>query len=246
MTQLVFLTNTGENKKVDLPKFYFQMPWAMINDIKKNKDAGDQNYYFFEISTKDHRVLNFRVYDPYKNYHKRLSDLHRQYNTFNDLYCFRFKACTNLEQKHQGWNVFNLENEYRRQGLDFEVEKDLTFNILLLSQGVRWRLVRNYKTSYENLCDSYPEFLMIPSNINPINLQIAIKFRSKNRFPVMTYHWANTALPRGFATLWRSAQCNVSPPNPDWLFRPLDGRRVLPVLSPRPDGCRGHQRLQLE
>ena len=140
------------------------------------------------------------------------------------MFCFKFKSFTNLEQKHQGWSVFNLENEYRRQGLDFEVEKVLNFNIHLLSQGVKWRLVKNYKSSYENLCDSYPEYLMIPANINSINLQIAIKFRSKNRFPVMTYYWASNSLPRGFATLWRSAQCNVSPAHRDWFFGTLNGR----------------------
>ena len=241
----MFSRKNGENKKIDHPKHYFQMPWTMISEIKKTKDGSDINSFVFEISTKDHRVLLFKVYDPYKIQHKKLTELQMKHNSFHELYCFKFFSRTDLESKHQGWTVFNLESEYRRQGLDFEVDKVLEFQDLI-AHGIRWRLVRNYKSSYENLCDSYPEYLMIPSNINPINLQIAIKFRSKNRFPVMTYYWANSDLPRGWATLWRSAQCNVDSTDEDWFLRSLHRRRVLHLLSARPARGRGHQRLPLQ
>lgn len=182
------------------------MPWTLIVEIKRNKDNSNMNYFFFEVVLKDLRTLTFKVFDPYKANHKKLTDLHRDYNQFNDLYAFKFFSRTDLESKYRGWEVFDIVKEYHRQGVDFEMDEKLEFKP---SKRIRWRLIKNFKTSYEVLCDSYPEYLMIPANINPIHLQIAIKFRSRNRFPVMTYHWMSTNIPRGFATLWRSAQCNV-------------------------------------
>lgn len=184
------------------------MPWTMITDVKRTKDNNNMNYFFFDVILKDLRTLQFKVFDPYKTNHKKLTDLIRDYNTFNDLYAFKFFKKSDLESKYKGWDIFDIQKEYYRQGLDFEVSENMEFKELI-SRKIRWRLIKNLKNSYEVLCESYPEYLMIPANINPIHLQIAIKFRSKNRFPTMTYYWMNPELPRQHATLWRSAQCNV-------------------------------------
>lgn len=203
----------------------------MITDIKRSKDNYNLNYFFFDVVLKDLRTLQFKVFDPYKTNHKKLTDLLRDCNTFNELYAFKFFKKTDLESKYGGWDIFDIQKEYYRQGLDFEVEEKMEFRDLI-SRKIRWRLVKNLKNSYEVLCDSYPEYLMIPSNINPIHLQIAIKFRSRNRFPVMTYYWMNPELPKQYATLWRSAQCNVSIDDSGWSGKQqVDRRRVLHLFA---------------
>ena len=193
-------------RQVEFPEGYFYMPWTSILEIKRNKDNSSVDQYFFEVSMKDLRVLTFKLSDPLKNQHKKLMDLHRQYNQFKDLYAFKFANKTDMEKKCSGWDQFNLVKEYYRQGLDFQQEEKPEFAV---GKNVRWRLIKNQKNSYDVYCESYPEYLMIPGNISPVTLNIAIKFRSKNRFPAMTYYWMHPSIPRGYATLWRSAQCNV-------------------------------------
>lgn len=239
---LAFSRKGNESKmKVEHTQAFFLMPWTMISEIKATKDKVNLNYYLFEISLKDLRLMQFKVFDPYKNYHKRITDNLAKYNSFPELYAFKFFKRTDLESKFRGWEIFDLVKEYYRQGLDFEQEEKMEFN---MSKGIKWRLVKNQRTTTEPLCDSYPEYLMIPGNINPVNLQIAIKFRSRNRFPVMTYYWHNDELPRGYATLWRCAQCNVPfLTNLDRFLEQIDRRRVLPLLAARPNRCRRHHYL---
>jgi hypothetical protein len=151
------------------------------------------------------RDITFRIADPYKIVQKKITDSFSKYTTLSEIYAYRFAKRSDLEAKHGGWQQYDIVKEYTRQGIDFVVEEKMEFQ-----KKSKWRLVKNAKSSYESLCDSYPEYIMIPGNISPINLNIAIKFRSKSRFPAMTYYWINPELPNGYSTLWRSAQCNVA------------------------------------
>lgn len=151
------------------------------------------------------RDITFRIADPYKIVQKKITDSFSKYTTLSEIYAYRFAKRSDLEAKHAGWQQYDIVKEYTRQGIDFVVEEKMEFQ-----KKSKWRLVKNAKSSYESLCDSYPEYIMIPGNISPINLNIAIKFRSKSRFPAMTYYWINPELPNGYSTLWRSAQCNVA------------------------------------
>ena len=85
-----------------------------------------------------------------------------------------------------GWNLFNEEKEYSR----------------FFISSTKWRMTRA-NVGYA-LCDTYPEILCVPEAITDDELVQIAQFRSRGRFPVMTWrHPVNTA------TLSRCAQPRV-------------------------------------
>ncbi|XP_066583291.1 myotubularin-related protein 6 [Prorops nasuta] len=90
-----------------------------------------------------------------------------------DLYCFTYQEDT-LPQ-HVGWNFFNVQSEFQRQGVPNE----------------EWSL-SYLNTNYE-LCDTYPKYLYVPSNCTNNVLTGSAKFRSRGRLPVLTYLHPNKA-----------------------------------------------------
>lgn len=55
-------------------------------------------------------------------------------------------------------------------------------------------------------CNTYPSLVVIPNNVSFPTLQGCVQFRSKNRFPIMTYYYKDENVESG---LWRSSQINV-------------------------------------
>ncbi|CAB4064923.1 MTMR1_2 [Lepeophtheirus salmonis] len=82
-----------------------------------------------------------------------------------------------------GWRVYDPVSEYRRQGLPNEA----------------WKISR-INENYE-ICDSYPRILGVPSGATDEELREVAKFRSRGRFPVLS--WMD---PESLATICRCAQ----------------------------------------
>lgn len=185
----------------------------MISHIDKKKENDDVNISV-SVYSKDCRKLDFVIWDPSKQHVRNLMIYFDRNNVFEGLYAFKFSKRSEMEKKHQGWDYFDLKMEFGRQGCDFVQNDNMSYEPDF--KGPKWRFIINrnikagkYKGTGAYLCQSYPNYLMIPSNIDSKTLLKAIKFRSKNRFPIMTYYWQNPEILRGFATLWRSAQCCV-------------------------------------
>lgn len=73
--------------------------------------------------------------------------------------------------EQNGWLVYDVENEYIRQGV--------------LGSGCGWRLTRvnrNFK-----LCDTYPPLLVVPAGVNDEFLMEEAGFRSRRRIPVLSW-----------------------------------------------------------
>jgi len=97
----------------------------------------------------------------------------------------KFFAFDNKEEfpgTPNGWEIFDWEKEFRRQGLDEQ----------------EWQLFPNYNYA---LCDTYPKKVIVPASITPATLQAASRFRSHERFPVLC--WQH---PRYKSTLSRCSQ----------------------------------------
>ena len=95
------------------------------------------------------------------------------------------------ENFQDGWNLYNPEEEYARQGLtnlDYEVNRNSLFR--------KTKLNENYA-----LCPSYPKFLITAGEITDSDYKYSAEFRAKNRLPALAYYDKVKG-----GTIWRSAQ----------------------------------------
>lgn len=99
-----------------------------------------------------------------------------------DLYAFSYKQ-VKIEQGFNGWEIYNVKREFERQGVDFD----------------KWRLT-DLNKDY-SLCDTYPRKLIVPVNVSDTMLRHSVKYRSKNRFPVLSYYYKKNG-----CTITRCAQ----------------------------------------
>uniref|UniRef100_A0A8C5WDU7 Myotubularin n=1 Tax=Leptobrachium leishanense TaxID=445787 RepID=A0A8C5WDU7_9ANUR len=152
------------------PLVTFSVPLGVIARIEKMGGASSrgENSYGLDITCKDMRNLRFAL----------KQEVHSRKQIFEDLTKYAFPLSHNLplfafqnEEKfpENGWSVYDPINEFRRQGLPSE----------------QWRVTFINK-NYE-LCDTYPQFLVVPYNTNEDDLRKVATFRSRNRIPVLSW-----------------------------------------------------------
>lgn len=90
---------------------------------------------------------------------------------------------------HDGWKFYKPFEEYERQGL------------CLTDENCKFRLTKLNKNF--GLCATYPRETIIPRTITDEELSDASNFRTKNRFPVLSYVYKKNG---NFASIWRSSQ----------------------------------------
>ncbi|KAG0676580.1 hypothetical protein C6P42_001205 [Pichia californica] len=101
------------------------------------------------------------------------------------LYAFIYQPIR-IETKFNSWNDYNVKKEFERQGLIFDDEgKEGEEEINIGSK--KWRISK-INSKYE-ICSTYPKELIIPKSISDTILKHTVKFRSKNRFPTLTYYY---------------------------------------------------------
>lgn len=88
-----------------------------------------------------------------------------------------------------GWEIYNPMEEYERQGFNVRDEA-CKLRFCELNKGFA-------------LCPTYPEVLLVPRSITDEEIREASNFRTKNRFPVLSYVYTKD---RGYASIWRSSQ----------------------------------------
>ena len=176
------------------PDNYFSLFNHKID--KAIKTSNDKSFDFtLDIIMKDQRVFNL----IFKNNsggafldqlngllalreHSHLN-IALEYRKNNPLY--------NRENFEDGWNLYNAEKEYERQGvtnLEYDVNKNKLFR--------KTKLNENYA-----LCPSYPKFLVTVGEITDSDYKCSSEFRTKGRLPTLAYYDQKKG-----GTLWRSAQ----------------------------------------
>ncbi|CDK24516.1 unnamed protein product [Kuraishia capsulata CBS 1993] len=114
-------------------------------------------------------------------------------DSIEKVYAFIYKP-VRIEQAYNGWKDYDLETEFKRQGLRIQIE-DMEHGEGDLEQvdeddsmgSTRWRIStvnQNYR-----LCKSYPSLLVTPASISDSVLSHAARFRSKNRIPALSYYY---------------------------------------------------------
>lgn len=114
-----------------------------------------------------------------KNFMEILKQYAFPHSYKRQLFAFDYKG----DYKSDGWSVYDVKGEFRRQG----VPNDM------------WRIATvNHK--YE-LCDTYPSMIAVPNPASDDLLMNVASFRSRGRIPVMS--WIH---PVSHATITRSSQ----------------------------------------
>ena len=141
-------------------------------------------FYFFKgsysddskittITLKDYR--SFKIRSNSNKIYKKLKDFAN-----NTLDFFKYAHVYKLEQEMKkinyqinGWNLYDPQCEYLRQGIEFSNDK-----FCFSEKNLRYKL-----------CETYPNILVIPKKFDNEEIFKIAGSRMKNRFPVLTYFY---------------------------------------------------------
>ena len=188
--------NKEQKNKIHLPKDYLRFPLFSISKVEKNLNTKEYNIYSIDVTLKDSRFLRFSIVNSVNyNFYFFLEGKVNP-REYKDLYKYTelYNNVIKKEKNHfNGWDIYDPIREFSRQG----VTEDNNL-------GLRYcYLNKNFF-----LCESYPEFLIAPSNINDKQLQQAALYRTKGRLPIMAYYYMGNIDENSkyVPTIWRSAQ----------------------------------------
>ncbi|XP_074841707.1 phosphatidylinositol-3,5-bisphosphate 3-phosphatase MTMR6 isoform X2 [Carettochelys insculpta] len=156
------------------------------------------------IQCKNFRVVHFIV--------PRERDCHDIYNSllqlsnpasYDELYAFSYNPKQNEFERLQGWQLIDLTEEYKRMGVP----------------NSNWQL-SNANCDYE-ICETYPRELYVPRTASKPIIVGSSKFRSKGRFPVLSYYHRNK----------EAAICRCSQPLSGFSARCVEDENMLHAIS---------------
>ncbi|KAM6940679.1 myotubularin-related protein 7b [Xenentodon cancila] len=127
------------------------------------------------LRCKDFRVLQILVPQERDcmDLHTSLVRLSRP-EKYSELYCLSFNPNVNKEEREESWNFINLTADYKRMGVPNNL----------------W--VTTAANSEYRVCDTYPSELFVPKSATPAVIVGSSKFRSRGRFPVLSYFHQDT------------------------------------------------------
>ncbi|UYV64417.1 MTMR6 [Cordylochernes scorpioides] len=119
-----------------------------------------------------------------------------------ELYCFQYTASNEGLTHKAGWNSFDIQAEFYRQGVP----------------NSHWKMTTINK-DYE-VCSTYPRYLFVPAETTNHILRCSGKFRSRGRLPVLTYLHKNMV---GHPTWLIGGDCDIPPASLTRCSQPLSG-----------------------
>jgi len=182
---------------------FLEIPYMYIETLKRNLDKKvNPPLALFEILTKDYREIKIKfIMDEELTLKSQEAIYYFLQNSINpsfvELYALQFaKTLKKLDFEFKGWELFSLDREFARQGLQiYENEgdpKDFQYKILDNSNG--------------KVCSTYPEKLIVPSRIINDFLIRSANFRSRERLPVLCFGFSINKTSKKVG-LWRCSQC---------------------------------------
>ncbi|XP_062856501.1 myotubularin-related protein 7a [Trichomycterus rosablanca] len=121
---------------------------------------------------------------------------------YEELYCFSFNPYLNKTESDQAWDFIDLRAEYRRMGLPNKLWHVTSIN-------------REYR-----MCDTYPANLLVPKSATLPVIVGSSKFRSRGRFPTLSYYCKET----------QAAICRSSQPLSGFSARCLEDEQMLEAI----------------
>lgn len=156
------------------------------------------------IQCRNFRVVHF-VVPRERDCHDVYSSLLRLLRpvSYDELYAFSYNPKQNEQQREEGWQLIDLGAEFERMGVPCD----------------QWQLTdvnRDYK-----VCETYPRDLYVPITASKPIIVGSSKFRSKGRFPVLTYFYQEK----------KAAVCRCSQPLSGFSARCLEDEHMLQAIS---------------
>uniref|UniRef100_A0A7N8YMG6 Myotubularin related protein 6 n=1 Tax=Mastacembelus armatus TaxID=205130 RepID=A0A7N8YMG6_9TELE len=156
------------------------------------------------IQCRNFRVVHF-VVQRERDCHDIYSSLLHLFRpvSFQELYAFSYNPKQNDQQREEGWQLIDLGAEFERMGVPCD----------------QWQLTdvnRDYK-----VCETYPRDLYVPVTASKPIIVGSSKFRSKGRFPVLTYFYQEK----------KAAVCRCSQPLSGFSARCLEDESMLQAIS---------------
>jgi len=207
--------------KMNFHKDYFKIPLFHISKIEKSNEKKNMVRYSLEITLKDSRVIKYIIQNEQLKFFANLNNyvFPRDYSFYYSFPLKYREASGNISQdlltaSYQrdgsiidGWKIYNFIQECHRQGLSFQ-DENFPLKISELNKDF-------------SLCSTYPESIIVPRAFTDEELRDASSFRTRNRFPVMSYLYlknnkntVNTPASNGlnlkqklsYPSIWRSSQ----------------------------------------
>ncbi|XP_023190168.1 myotubularin-related protein 7-like isoform X2 [Xiphophorus maculatus] len=127
------------------------------------------------LRCKDFRVfqLLFPLERDCLEVHASLTRLSRPVR-YSELYCLSFNPNANKEEREESWSFIDLKADYRRMGVPNNL----------------W--VATAANSEYRVCDTYPAELFVPKSATPAVIVGSSRFRSRGRFPALSYFHQDT------------------------------------------------------
>uniref|UniRef100_A0A1A8GEV9 Myotubularin related protein 7b n=1 Tax=Nothobranchius korthausae TaxID=1143690 RepID=A0A1A8GEV9_9TELE len=166
-THIIFVEDNPETRKET---------WvlhSMVSSVERPPPTPSASQLI--LHCKDFRV--FQILVPQErdcvDVHASLVRLSRP-ERYSELYCLSFNPNVNKEQREESWSFISPSADYRRMGLP---------NNLWVSTAAN---------SEYRLCDTYPSELFVPKLATPAVIVGSSRFRSRGRFPVLSYFHQDT------------------------------------------------------
>uniref|UniRef100_A0A4W3IS19 Myotubularin related protein 7a n=1 Tax=Callorhinchus milii TaxID=7868 RepID=A0A4W3IS19_CALMI len=121
---------------------------------------------------------------------------------FEELYCFSFSTKQHKNEREQGWKMVDLKAEYNRMGIPNSFWQVSQAN-------------RDY-----GVCETYPTELCVPKSASTPVIVGSSKFRSRGRFPVLSYFCQDN----------NAAICRSSQPLSGFSARCLEDEQMLQAI----------------
>uniref|UniRef100_A0A672FMH1 Myotubularin related protein 7b n=1 Tax=Salarias fasciatus TaxID=181472 RepID=A0A672FMH1_SALFA len=168
-THTIFIENNPETRRET---------WvlhSMVSSVERPppSPAGSQ----LVIRCKDFRVFHILIQQERDcvDVHASLARLSRPgVCKYSELYCLSFNPNVNKEQREESWAFIDLAADYRRMGLPNNL----------------W--VATAANSEYRVCETYPSELFVPKSATPAIIVGSSKFRSRGRFPALSYFHQDT------------------------------------------------------
>ncbi|KAL6097987.1 mtmr6 [Pungitius sinensis] len=156
------------------------------------------------IQCRNFRVVHF-VVQRERDCHDIYSSLLRLLRpvSYEELYAFSYNPKQSDRQREEGWQIIDLGAEFERMGVPCD----------------QWQLT-NVNRDYK-VCETYPRDLYVPITASKPIIVGSSKFRSKGRFPVLTYFYQEK----------KAAVCRCSQPLSGFSARCLEDESMLQAIS---------------
>ena len=198
---------------------YYQFPLLAIKNYIPTKK---KNKYVVDLILKDYRSFSFKLssddFNKFDNIIQEFGMPNQNIKFFRHAYYYHniFSKTSKKENYIDGWTIYDAEEEFKNQNLDFKN----TF-----------RIVDNSKF---DICSSYPTKIVVPISMTDEDIKKCATYRTKERFPALTYRYSKNG-----RCIWRSSQTKSGikgKTNKDviLLTKITEGSKKLYVFDARP------------